>query len=1099
MHKGQLIAGRFELEAQVAAGGMGSIFRAVDLTSGTPVAVKSWPLTFVPGDASRAAHTRERALRRFEREAAALAAVTHPAVVRYITHGSTPTGEPFLVMHWIEGHDLATTLRSSRLPVTETLQLAHRMLGALTALHAHGLVHRDLKPANVMLEGGEARRAVLVDFGIARGGEGVVLTGRGAQLGTPCYMSPEQIRDPRAVDGRADVFALGCIVFECLTGARAFQGDDPMGVIAHVLLDGAPDLSEVRPDLPPAITRWAMDLLASDRQQRPFADAALLERVSRLLGDYQVLPLGASSADLGSLAQATDRAQGDRETLATKTEAPSDASGSSLGYAETEESLVFEAPSEPLIGRDAELARIFDAFAQGTAVVALWGPPGIGKTRLALEVSRHGSPVVAKFERRVYVDLSLAQDQASALRLLAGAVGARVWGAETAAAAVGRALGAAGPLLAVLDGVDAWLPELSNLVAEWRKLAPQLALVTTSRARPPISGTLPLELTPLATLSERELEERAPRLTSPSAQLFIRHATLVGAAFAEGPSRDVVERIVRELEGIPLAIELAAARVPSLGLEGVLSLCARPLALLVGSNEHASVEPSALHATLRAGWDSLSHTEREVLGACAVFCGSFSVQSAASVVSAVPGAELHRALQSLREKSMLRASTAGFSLFALVREFALSELAERGELERVRARHAAYAGRRASGLERLPGERELAFSKRVEAESNDLIAAVEYALAPATRDLALSVMILCALEPVIVARGPLPAFLDLLDRTLAASEELSERVPFTPFARLLVLRARLRATSGRFSEASADLRAAEQVARATANSELAGYICLEEGLLQHFQRELPRARGCYERAIVLLRPVGDTLSLGRCYGNLGAVFHDAGKLIEAAAYYWKAIHALKEVGDARMLANFLGNLALLEQELGALDSARRRYQKALDLVLSVGDARLRAIIVGNLGSLEAELADWQAARGCHELALALLRPLDDPRSLALCQARLGAALAGLGLLAAAEEYLEQAERLAMAGDDLLREAVRIHRAFLHLGSAQVALLAGERRVASSCLEHVEAVCERARNQRDDGRSAAQLSDDIRAALRCITRLSNRLRGALLGP
>jgi len=901
------------------------------------------------------------------------------------------------------------------------------------------------------------------------------------------------------VDGRADVFALGCIVFECLTGARAFQGEDPMGVIAQVLLDGAPDLSEVRPDLSPAITRWVMDLVASDRQQRPFADAALLERVSRLLGDHQEPAFGATRAGLRTLGRGSDQAQSERETLATKTEAPNDASDSSLGYAATEESLVFETPSGPLIGRDAELARISDGFAQGTAVVALWGPPGIGKTRLALEVSRHGAPVVAAFGRRVYVDLSLAQDQASALRLLAGAVGARVWGAETAAAAVGRALGAAGPLLAVLDGVDAWLPELSNLVAEWRKLAPELALVITSRARPPISGALPLELTPLATLSERELEERAPRLTSPSAQLFIRHATLVGAAVEEGPSVAVVERIVRELEGIPLAIELAAARVPSLGLEGVLSLCARPLALLVGSDERVSVEPSALHATLRAGWSSLSHTEREVLGACAVFCGSFSVQSAASVVSTLAAAELLRALQSLRDKSMLRASAAGFSLFALLRQFALSELAERGELELVRARHAAYAGQRASALKRLPGERELEFSKRVEAESNDLIAAVECALAPATRDLSLSVKILCALEPVIVARGPLPAFLDLLDRALAAKEELSGRVPFIPFARLLVLRARLRATSGRFSEANADLRAAERIAQVTGSSELAGYICLEEGLLQHFQRELPRARGCYERALVLLRPVGDTLSLGRCYGNLGAVFHDDGKSIEAAAYYWKAIQALKEVGDVRMLANFLGNLALLEQELGALDSARRRYEKALELVLSVGDARLRAIIVGNLGSLEAELADWQAARACHELAFTLLRPLDDPRSLALCQARLGAALAGLGLLAAAEEHLDQAERSALAGDDLLLEAVRIHRAFVHLGAAQAALLGGERRVASSYLERVKTACERARNRRDDGLSPAQRSDDIRAALRGITLLSNRLRGTLLEP
>ena len=1104
MQKGQLIAGRFELVAKVATGGMGSIFRARDLTSGSPVAVKTWPPTRSAFDPITQARKRERALRRFEREAAALAAIDHPAVVRYIAHGVTASAEPFLVMDWVEGHDLADKLGSSGLDVTETLELAERVLAALAVLHARGVVHRDLKPANVMLEGGQARHAVLVDFGIARGSQPLVVTDRGAQLGTPCYMSPEQIRDPRAVDGRADVFALGCILFECLTGARAFQDDDALGTIAQVLLEGAPDLRQIRPDLPAPVASFAMSLLASDREQRPFADAALVAHVSRLVLACKKQPFGAPSPRRDAAVGPTGVAGALRETLDAQAETPNESASHAapaLGYPATD-SLTLAEPSGPMIAREAELAQIVAALAERTAVITLWGPPGIGKTRLALELRRRAPPTISAFESLLWVDLSLARDPASALRLLAGSVGARLSRGETVALAVGRAFAGAGRVLAVLDGADALLPDLAALIAQWRQLAPLLTVIVTSRARLPITGALTLELGPLATLSEHELDassSASPLSPSPSARLFLAHATLVGASLSPSdPPLASVERIVRELDGIPLAIELAAARVPSLGVEGVLSLCTRPLQLLVATAQRATFDRSSLHAALRSAWASLSVSQRTVLGACAVFCGSFSAQSAAALVSPAEACDLSPILEALREKSLLRVNAAGFCLFSVVREFALSELSQSGELEAARVRHAAYAGRRAALLVRLVGERELAFTQRVEAESDDLIAAIECALDPRTHDLSLALNILSALEPVIVARGPLPAFLDLIDRAVAAADASPDRAPTTAMARLLVLRARLRTTSGRFQEANADLRAAEQLAEASSDSELAGSICLESGLIHHFQRELAPARHCYQRALSLLRPTFDGLLLGRCYGNLGAVFHDDGKLIEAAAYYWKAIQSLEAAGDVRVLANFLGNLALLEQELGARPSARRRYEKAIALLRTVDDRRLGAIIVGNLGSLEAELGDWLAARDCHERALGLLRPLDDPRSLALCQARLGAALAMLGLLKPAAEELAQAQHRALADDPLLLEIVRLQHTFLQLGSARAAHLAGDRTAAFSLLEQAEADCRRAERQRSDGRSLSRLSDDIRTALRSIAPLLLSLRAELAG-
>ncbi|HET7543613.1 MAG TPA: tetratricopeptide repeat protein, partial [Polyangiaceae bacterium] len=988
-------------------------------------------------------------------------------------------------------------LRDGGLSVSETLLLAERLLSALAALHAQGVVHRDLKPANVMLEAFDVRRAVLVDLGIARRAKAVVVTSRGAQLGTPCYMSPEQIRDPRAVDGRADVFALGCIVFECLTGTRAFQGADPLGTLAQVLLEGAPDLGRVRPELPAPIVRWVMDLLANDRAQRPFADRALVERVSRLISECRVEHLGAPSRDVAPSTSTT--APGLRETLEappeTKDTNALDApSALRTGFGDLESgTLGSDEASRPLFAREAELARLGQALTERVGLVVLWGPPGIGKTRLAQELSRRGSPA-SSFESRLCIDLSSARDSAQALRLLAARVGAGLTGAETPASAIGRALASAGRALLLLDAVDALLPELSRSIAEWRRLAPQLTVLATSRTRLAIEGAETLELGPLATLSAHELEARvAVSSPSPSAQLFISHATLLGARISAAEVTRV-ERIVRELEGIPLAIELAAARVPSLGVEGVLSLCARSVELLVSDEPRAAARRGTLRAALESAWVSLSGIEQAVLASCAVFTGHFDAQSSA-VVSALSG-ELSSVLQALREKSLLRTGAAGYSLFAVVREFALGKLSASGQLEVVRGRHAAHVVRRAAALARLPGERQTAFTQRIEAESNELIAALEWALTPKTGDLSLALRIVCVLEPVIVARGPLPAFLELIDRTLAAAETLADRQRHPALARVLVLRARLRTTSGRFPEAVADLAAAEPIANATESAQLAGSICLERGLIHHFQRDLLHARRAYESALSLLRPSGDLVSLARCYGNLGAVFHDDGKWLGAAAHYWKAIQALEAAGDARVLANFLGNLALLEQELGAPHSARRRYEKAISLLQSVGDARLHAITLGNLGALEVELGNWQEARHCHELALALLRPLDDPRSLALCRARLGAALSLLGLLSDAAEQLSQAQQLAVADDRLLLETVRVQLAFFDLGQARAAQSSGDRDVARCYLERAEASCRRARRERSDGRSLSRLSDDIRTALRSIEPLLLELRSAL---
>ena len=255
--RGSILDGRFVVDTFVRAGGMGSIHRGRDLRSGRRVAIKVMTTEWMPSAA------------RFEQEALMLAALSHDAIVEYVAHG-TADGAPFLVMEWLDGEDLAARLARGRLNVADTLTLLRRACEGLAAAHERGVVHRDLKPSNLFLVAADVARAKLLDFGIARPVDvAVPLTQSGMILGTVGYMSPEQAMGPHEVDSRADVFSLGCVLFECLTGRAAFAGPNPVAVLARVLQDVPPPVSETRPDVDASIDSLVACMLSKNPADRP--------------------------------------------------------------------------------------------------------------------------------------------------------------------------------------------------------------------------------------------------------------------------------------------------------------------------------------------------------------------------------------------------------------------------------------------------------------------------------------------------------------------------------------------------------------------------------------------------------------------------------------------------------------------------------------------------------------------------------------------------------------------------------------------------------------------------------------------------------------
>jgi tetratricopeptide (TPR) repeat protein len=274
----QEIDGRFRLEGDRIAGGMGMVYRGTDLSSGETVAVKI--------SSSFGSQLGER----FQQEANCLATIAHPAIVRYIAHGKTAHGEHYLVMEWLDGETLEDRIGRGSINLGATVRMIRRVAEALAVAHQHGVIHRDIKPANIFLPGKDVSKIKLLDFGIARrlfDPASLRLTQAGSALGTPMYMSPEQAQGSLDVDARADVFSLGCVFFECLTGTPPFMADSTTGTLARITADETVDVDARCVGVPPRLTNLLRRMLAKRPEDRPATMADVLGELGSVTEDLK--------------------------------------------------------------------------------------------------------------------------------------------------------------------------------------------------------------------------------------------------------------------------------------------------------------------------------------------------------------------------------------------------------------------------------------------------------------------------------------------------------------------------------------------------------------------------------------------------------------------------------------------------------------------------------------------------------------------------------------------------------------------------------------------------------------------------------------------
>ncbi len=295
----------YTIKAAIGAGGMGEVYRAADARLGRDVALKVLPAD-VAGDRER--------LARFQREARAVAALNHPNIVT-IYSVEEADGVHFFTMELVQGQSLDRLIAGGGLPVERTIEIGSTLADALAVAHDRGIVHRDLKPANIMVR--DDGWVKVLDFGLAKetrhaSPEAGTMTSPGTEagvvLGTPAYMSPEQVAG-RPIDARTDIYALGAVLYEMATGRRAFESDSAAGLMAAILRDAPPSASSVRAGLPPALVRAIEDCLRKDPAERPQAARDLRARLASAIGSgpapvagaddrsIAVLPLASLTAD----------------------------------------------------------------------------------------------------------------------------------------------------------------------------------------------------------------------------------------------------------------------------------------------------------------------------------------------------------------------------------------------------------------------------------------------------------------------------------------------------------------------------------------------------------------------------------------------------------------------------------------------------------------------------------------------------------------------------------------------------------------------------------------------------------------------------------
>jgi predicted ATPase/class 3 adenylate cyclase/Tfp pilus assembly protein PilF len=716
---------------------------------------------------------------------------------------------------------------------------------------------------------------------------------------------------------------------------------------------------------------------------------------------------------------------------------------------------------DAFVGRVAELQGLALQLQAGTRLLCLLGPGGTGKTRLA---RRYALAWLGEWPGGVYFcDLSEARGLDGIYFAVASALGVPL-GKGDPAAQLGHAIAGRGRCLLILDNFEQVQQHAVATVGRWLDRAGEAAFVVTSRERLHLEGEQVLVVEPL-------------RLDGEAIELFAVRARAQRPGFeVDDGNRSVVAEVARLLDGLPLAIELSAARMRVLSPAQIVERLKDRFALLAGV-KGAAKRQATLRAAIDWSWDLLAPWEQNALAQCSVFEGGFTLAAAEAVLDlrAWPEAPPPMdAVQSLVDKSLLRfwvpAQAHGrlsldepyFGMYLSIHEYAAEKLQLGGadEVRRVQERHGrCYARHGASDAVAALGTHEgVGLRQALAFELENLIAACRRAVqrcdpevaAPSYRaiwevlhlqgpfamclELGSQVLALdgvparsridveFAMADVLLRVGRIDDSRALLEHSLARARELGDR---RREGLALGLLGDVDREQGRMDRARTNLEAALAIHREVGNARGQATVLQNLGNLLDQRGEASQSRSCHESALAIFTALGHRHGVAQVRASLGILNRHQGRMDEAREHYEAALAIFQEVGDRRSEGIALGNLANLLDDQGHSDEARVRHEAALAIHREVGSRVVEAYALGNIGLLHCHLGRRDEARACLEQALAIDRETSNRIHEGVVLLNLGELDLAEGRFAEAQARLDQAQLINRATGDRLGEGMAL--------------------------------------------------------------------------
>ncbi len=933
--------GSYEILELLGAGGMGEVYRARDARLDRTVALKILPAAL--------SANRDR-LHRFEQEARSASALNHPNIVTIYDFGHDGSSH-YIAMELVEGKTLRELLVLGLLPTRRAIEIAAQVAQGLTKAHEAGITHRDLKPENLMVS--HDGLVKILDFGLAKlalpSGERSDMhttsaTPSGMLLGTVGYMSPEQAAGQRP-DFRSDQFSFGLVLYEMVTGKRAFQKSTAAETMVAILREQTEVIVVQNRDVPAPLC-WVIERCLAKEPDKRYA----------------------STRDLARELEAI------RERFSEKPVEPTEPRPINLPV-----------PRTGFVGRAKELEAAKELLLrQDVRLVTVTGPGGIGKTRFAVQVA---SGLAERFPGGIhFVPLSPLNDPGLIASVIVQTLGLRGSGGNTPVEILKEHLeDSRAPMLLLLDNFEHLLPAAPN-VAELLATSSNLKILVTSRAALHIYGEHEFPVPPLALPDPRGRQPVEVLAEYPAVALFVQRAVAARPGFQLNRENALaVTEICARLDGLPLAIELAAARIKVLSPSVMLTRLASRLQLLTGGARDLPQRQQTLRAAMNWSYELLSPAEQKLFRRLSVFVGGCTLEGAEAVCDTKGdlNLDLLDGLASLVDKSLVQQIEPAndelrFVMLETIREYALEKLEASEEEASTKRAQAAYCLVLAEeGAAEHSGTEGTEWLGRFALEHDNFRAAMEWLTE--TGDAEWGLRLGAALFRFWEMRENLAEGRDRLGKLLKLE---GAAAPTKARGRALFAAGVLAGGQGDYASADALIKESMDIARALFDKKGVAVSLNALAVVARDRGNVSVARSLLEESLVLWRELGDQQAVARAISNLANIVKLQGDNPRARSLYQECLSIFQGLGDRTCVAwslNYEGDVA---REQGDSAAARTLYEQALANFRELGDRWGIAGTLADLGNLAREQENYPTARSLYRESIKLFQELGHKRGIA---------------------------------------------------------------------------------------------------------------------